>query len=330
MGADILGGRGDNGDLRDFKLLRKSVAVLDADRDTDRNLRGRMAFYPRHAIDLWPFFGCDGGNWAVSGVADQDAAAPAATVLLLRDLPQFEVLMIARHENSAFAGGALVFPGGRVDPGDKLPEWRNFARGLDGDDHVAASQVAAIREAFEEAGVLLARDAKGAFATGERILSINDWRSRIENNDLLFMDLIRRENLVLACDELKLFAHWIAPPGLHRRFDTLFFAAEFPDGQNVLEDGNEATEALWIAPSDALTARASGERKIIFPTACNLGLLGQSASVREVFDYAAVRQIRPVTPTLIKKDGKPFLQIPDDLGYPVIEEPLDMARPDLA
>lgn len=266
----------------------------------------------------------------MSGAPDPDAAAPAATVLLLRDRPKFEVLMISRHEKSAFAGGALVFPGGRLDPGDYLPEWRDVAKGLDDDIHVAASQVAAIREAFEEAGVLLARDASGDIVTGERILTINDWRRRIENDDLLFMDLIKRERLILACDELKLFAHWIAPPGLHRRFDTLFFAAKFPDGQDVLEDGNEATEALWIAPTDALAARASGERKIIFPTACNLGLLNRSASVREVFEYAAVRAIRPVTPTLIKKGGKPFLRIPDDLGYPVIEESLASARPDLA
>jgi 8-oxo-dGTP pyrophosphatase MutT (NUDIX family) len=265
----------------------------------------------------------------MSGVADQDAAAPAATVLLLRDRPQFEVLMIARHERSSFAGGALVFPGGRVDPGDRLPEWRNLAKGLDADDHVASAQVAAIREAFEEAGVLLARDASDEFVSAKRILSINDWRRRVDNGELLFIDLIKRASLTLACDALKLFAHWIAPPGLHRRFDTLFFAARFPDGQCVLEDGNEATEALWIAPSDALAARAEGQRKIIFPTACNLGLLGRSASVQGVFDCAATRRIRPITPTLINKSGRPFLQIPDDLGYPVTEESLASARPDL-
>lgn len=252
--------------------------------------------------------------------------APAATVLLLRDHPTYQVLMIERHEKSAFAGGALVFPGGRVDPGDRDERWCDLADGLDA--ATAAAQVAAIREAFEEAGVLLAREEDGRPICAERVRSMSDWRSRIEKNDLLFLQLMRDERLRLACDELILFAHWIAPPGLHRRFDTLFFAARFPDGQNVLEDGNEATEALWIAPDEALAMRAAGARKIIFPTACNLGLLGRSNSVDEAIAFAQKRRIRPVTPVPIRRNGEIILQIPDDLDYPVVEEPLELARPD--
>lgn len=256
-----------------------------------------------------------------------DTPIPAATVLLLRDAPAFEVLMIARHENSAFAGGALVFPGGRVDRGDHLSDWRDLADGLSPDLQIAASQIAAIREAFEESGVLLATDRTGRLVTGEHTLALNDWRDRIEDNDLLFINLIKSEQLRLACGELHLFSHWIAPPGLHRRFDTLFFAARFPHGQMVIEDGSEATEALWISPAAALDARKTGARKIIFPTACNLSLLGASSNAADVFDFAARRIIRPVTPTVFSRDGKPFLRIPDDLGYPVTEEALDFARP---
>jgi 8-oxo-dGTP pyrophosphatase MutT (NUDIX family) len=247
---------------------------------------------------------------------------------LLRDTPAFEVLMIARHENSAFAGGALVFPGGRVDPGDHLSEWRDLSDGLSVDPRIAAAEIAAIREAFEESGVLLATEQTGELVTGDHTLALNDWRDRVEDNDLLFLDLIKSESLRLACAELRLFSHWIAPPGLHRRFDTLFFAARFPQGQKVIEDGNEATEALWISPHAALEARRTGARKIIFPTACNLGLLGVSTSAEEVFDFAARRIIRPVTPTVFKRDNRPFLRIPDDLGYPFAEEALDFARPD--
>jgi len=254
--------------------------------------------------------------------------APAATVLLLRDDPEFEVLMIARHEKSAFAGGALVFPGGRVDPGDCAPEWSGLSSGLSDDKRIAAAQVASIREAFEEAGILLARETSGDIISAAHTKALNDWRDRIEKNDLLFLDLIRSEKLMLACDALHLFSHWVAPPGLHRRFDTLFFAALFPEGQVVLEDGNEATEALWISPQKALAERAIGARKIIFPTACNLGLLGRSGSAREAFDFAAEREIRPVTPAAVRREGKLFLQIPSDLGYPVTEEALDFARPD--
>ncbi|HNS86405.1 MAG TPA: NUDIX hydrolase [Parvularculaceae bacterium] len=258
----------------------------------------------------------------------QEAPAPAATVLLLRDKPAFEVLMIARHENSAFAGGALVFPGGRVDPGDRLAGWRDLADGLADHPVIAAAQAAAVREAFEEAGVLLAREADGGPVSNERVRSLNEWRQRIEKDDGLFLQLIRDQNLRLACDALCLFAHWIAPPGLHRRFDTLFFAARFPAGQDVREDGNEATEAVWIEPAKALAARQTGERKIIFPTACNLALLGRSKSVDEAVAWAGMRDIRAVMPTAVKRDGKIILQIPEGLGYPTTEEPLDVARPD--
>lgn len=254
-----------------------------------------------------------------------DEPIPAATVILLRDQPAFEVLMIARHEKSAFAGGALVFPGGRVDPGDRDPAWKDYADGLSADARVAAAQIAAIREAYEEAGVLIARDINGAAASGAQALSLSDWRSKVEQNDSVFIDLIRREGLKLACDELHFFSHWVAPPGLHRRFDTLFFAARFPPGQEVLEDGEEATEALWITPDDAIAARSSGARKIIFPTARNLDLLAMSKSVSETFGFARKRPIRPVMPQVISRDGKAFLQIPDDLGYPVTEEPLELA-----
>ncbi|MFZ5616844.1 MAG: NUDIX hydrolase [Pseudomonadota bacterium] len=254
-----------------------------------------------------------------------DEPIPAATVILLRDQPAFQVLMIARHEKSAFAGGALVFPGGRVDPGDGDPAWKEHADGLSADERVAAAQIAAIREAYEEAGVLIARGNNGAVASSEHALSLSNWRSKVEQDDSVFIDLIRREGLKLACDELHLFSHWVAPPGLHRRFDTLFFAARFPPGQEVLEDGEEATEALWIAPKDAIVARSSGARKIIFPTARNLDLLSMSESASEAFEFARRRPIRPVMPQVILRDGKTLLQIPDDLGYPVTEESLDLA-----
>lgn len=260
--------------------------------------------------------------------SNHEEAAPAATVLLLRDEPVFEVLMIARHQKSAFAGGALVFPGGRVDPGDSDLRWRDFASGLSNDARISAAQIAAIREAFEETGILLARDASGAIISAAHTQALNDWRLRIERNDLLFLELIQSERLKLACGELHFFAHWIAPPGLHRRFDTLFFAARFPEGQQVIEDGNEATDALWIEPQQALEARKNGTQKIIFPTACNLALLAASNSVEATFDFAAKREIRPVTPIIIDRGGRPFLQIPEDLSYPVTEEALDFARPD--
>lgn len=254
-----------------------------------------------------------------------DAPIPAATVILLRDEPQFEALMIARAERSSFAGGALVFPGGRVDPGDADPLWPDHSTGLSRDPAMAAAQVAAIREAFEEAGVLLARGPRGALLKADEVAALAPWRANVERDDSLFMALVRRHELVLAADLLTLFAHWIAPPGLHRRFDTLFFAAAFPEGQDVMEDGDEATEALWISPAAALAARASGGRKIIFPTARNIELLGVSRSTADALAHARRRPIRPVMPETRSKDGAVYLTIPDDLGYPVTEEAFETA-----
>jgi len=253
-----------------------------------------------------------------------DAPIPAATVLLLRDAPRFEVLMIERHADIGFAGGALVFPGGRLDPGDSNRAWTEYAAGLDLEH--GAAQVAAAREAFEEVGILLARE-KGErdLIGGARATSLSGRRKAVEQNDALFLEMIRAERLELACDRLRLFARWVAPPGVHKRFDTWFFAAECPVGQQPLEDGDEATEALWIAPEAAIDARTNGTRKIIFPTARNLELLAQSRSVTETFELAGRRPIRPVQPDIVTRDGASYLTIPNDLGYPVTEEALDTA-----
>lgn len=253
-----------------------------------------------------------------------DGPIPAATVLLLRDAPSFEVLMVERHADIGFAGGALVFPGGRIDPGDRNPAWAEHSIGAD--PAMVAAEVAAIREAFEETGILIARQAAARDAPiigGARAEALHDWRKAIEADDARFLEMVRREDLSLACDRLCLFAHWIAPPGLHRRFDTLFFAAACPPGQAARADGNEATEALWISPHEAATARRRGERKIIFPTLCNLRLLGESGSAAEVFASARARRIEAVQPRIETRDGALWLTIPDGLGYPVTEERLD-------
>lgn len=254
--------------------------------------------------------------------AASDAPVPAATVLMLRDQPRFEVLMIERHADIGFAGGALVFPGGRIDHGDRDAAWADHATGLD--PSLAAAQIAAVREAFEEVGILIARErGTDRFIDAARAAALSGHRKAVEKNDALFLELIRDEKLAVACDVLRVFARWTAPPGMHKRFDTWFFATECPPGQEPLEDGDEATETMWIAPQAAIDARAAGARKIIFPTVRNLELLGRSRSAAEAFEFAARRIIRPVQPEVVVRDGVSYLTIPADLGYPVTEEPLD-------
>ena len=256
-----------------------------------------------------------------------DDLVPAATILLLRETSVMEVLMIERHADIGFAGGALVFPGGKIEPGDSASEWATHCDGLDAvpaEEH--GPRVAAIREAFEETGILIARGAEGAFVGDDKTAALDHLRQDVEKDDALFLEMIADHKLRLACDALRLFARWQPPKGVgHRRYHTWFFAAAAPAGQTAREDGNEATEAIWTSPQGALDARDDGARKMIFPTSRNVELLALSASVEDVFANAARRVIEPVEPTVEERDGKNYLTIPEHLGYPVTSEPLESA-----
>lgn len=253
-------------------------------------------------------------------------AVPAATVLLVRDGTQgLEVLMIERHAAIGFAGGALVFPGGKVEAADGDPRWLDHADGLDGlDDLERAARVAAIREAYEEVGMVLARRA-GVMAGGDLAEALSSHRSAIETDASLFLPLIAGAGLRLAADCLSRFARWIPPEGLHKRFDTFFWIAAVPETQTALEDGSEATDAIWTTPAAALAALAAGTRKIIFPTARNLELLGVSPDCASAIAAARSRPAVTVQPAMEHRPEGAFLTIPDGLGYPVLEEALETA-----
>lgn len=251
---------------------------------------------------------------------------PAATIILLRDEPAFEVLMVERHADIAFAGGALVFPGGRIDAGDHHPDWRDHCDGLDEfpqEQH--APRVAALREAFEETGLLIARRDGDLISTDEaRALAL--WRKKIENDDALFLAMIRQENLRLDMRGLQSFARWRpSKEAGHRRYDTWFFVARAPAGQVASPDGGEATEIVWTPPAEALKARDRGERKMIFPTSRNVELLNVSNSTDDVLERSLKRRLRIVEPAIVERNGRMYVTIPDDLGYPITEEALTSA-----
>lgn len=250
-------------------------------------------------------------------------AIPAATILLLRDEPQFEVLMIERHADTPFAGGAIVFPGGRIEASDADPAWRDLC---DGADDVPVEEfgprVAAVREAFEESGILYARRG-GAFLSNQDTAVFDAQRKAVEDDDRLFLDLIKSNDLRLALDALHLFARWEPPHRGHekmRRYHTWFFAAKTPEGQEAREDGNEATEAFWASPGEILASCDAGKRKAIFPTRRNIELLNVSNGAEAVFEFAANRTIDVVQPALVKRAGEMFVTIPEGIGYPVTEE----------
>jgi 8-oxo-dGTP pyrophosphatase MutT (NUDIX family) len=241
----------------------------------------------------------------------------AATILLLRDAPSFEVLMVKRHHQIDFAAGALVFPGGKSHQGDSHPRWRELALGFDDtspDD--AALRIAAIREAYEEAGVLLARDRDGAFYAGE---AAKDVRAAVAEDKVAFIDVVEDLGLKLDLSALTIFARWITPRLMPKRFDTWFYVAHAPLAQQAICDGHEAVDAEWIAPDRALALASSGERKVIFPTRMNLQLLAESADPGDAVARAAARELVTVEPWV---DG-PVLRIQENAGYGPVTEPLD-------
>lgn len=204
---------------------------------------------------------------------------PASTVMVIRDSPPgLEVFMMRRHAASAFAPGFFVFPGGRVDGVDAAAELEPFSPYLD--DRAASAVlgidggglayfVAAIRECFEESGLLLARAADGS-----RPVPADGDRRSVHHGELSLVELCRRDALVLDTAELRYVAHWVTPASERsRRFDTRFFLAPAPSGQPGRHDDAELVASRWITPSHALARGAAGELSIMPPTAANLAFL---------------------------------------------------------
>ncbi|MEQ8747527.1 NUDIX hydrolase [Pyruvatibacter sp.] len=250
---------------------------------------------------------------------------PAATILMLRDGDTgLEVFMVVRHHQIDFASGALVFPGGKLAPGDKEPKVRGLCDGADGlDDTLLALRVGAIREAFEESGVLLARDAGGAVIDGPRLSALEADRPLLDKGELAIGDFLERETLRLACDMLHPYSHWITPKMMPKRFDTHFYLADAPADHVAMHDGSEGVDSVWINPSDALREADEGKRTIIFPTRMNLEKLAESKTVAEAMAAAKARSIVTVEPVVEDVDGTMMLKIPAEAGYSVTQIAID-------
>ncbi|MEM0985661.1 MAG: NUDIX hydrolase [Pseudomonadota bacterium] len=255
----------------------------------------------------------------------------SATILLLRDQPGLEVLMVKRHYEIDFASGALVFPGGKAVAADGAPEW---ASRIDGDfeGDALAARVSAVREAFEEAGVLLARKAtsRGADAplVGQDVTeALSPMRGPIDRGDADFLELMREHDLVLALDRLVHFGHWITPTMMPKRFDTHFYLAATPPNQIAEQDGRETTEAVWLTPQAALDAEAAGTSTIIFPTRMNLKRLAMAADTSGALARFSSLPVPTVLPEVsTDAEGKPCLRIPEVEGYGQTIEPLENVK----
>lgn len=243
---------------------------------------------------------------------------PAATMLLLRDEPEFQVLMVKRHHQIDFASGALVFPGGKPSAGDEAREWADYCKGWSTfDDTQRTLRIAAIREAYEEAGILLADHRDGSPLEDTCDL---ESRKAVERGEREFLDVVRQADLCLRLDRLTDFARWITPAFMKKRFDTHFFVVRAPERQIAACDGYETVDAEWLSPSTALEMGVNGERTIIFPTRLNLQLLAEAASAEECVAQAASRDVVTVLPEVIQRDGKQVLTIPEDAGYGPAQE----------
>jgi 8-oxo-dGTP pyrophosphatase MutT (NUDIX family) len=259
-----------------------------------------------------------------SSQADAPATpVPAGTIILLRDHPEqgLEIFMVVRHHQIDFASGALVFPGGKIDAQDQHPELAAYCDGADADPVLRAVQVGAIREAFEEAGVLLARPAgSSTLVSGERLQSLAGYRQRLHDGSTTLTEVLRREDLRLACDQLTRFAHWITPAFVRRRYDTHFFIAQVARDHVLLHDGHESVDSVWITPQQVLEDAAAGVRTVVFPTLRNIEKLARSSSVADAIQAARRSGVVTVEPwTETRADGT-WLCIPAEAGYPVCAE----------
>jgi 8-oxo-dGTP pyrophosphatase MutT (NUDIX family) len=258
--------------------------------------------------------------------------SPAATLVLLRDRgpSAIEILLLQRHARSKFAAGAYVFAGGKVEADDVPDDVEGFCRGLTA---AAAAErlggalaprealgywVGAIREAFEEVGMLLAYDAAGRFVSfaPDNRERFDSYRSACQAGNPAFFAMLRAERLTLATDRLGYFAHWITPEENPIRFDTRFFAAVAPPGQEPAADGHEIVDVRWLTSAEALAAMRRKEISLRSPTMKNLEVLGEAAgrgaTATDVVAAVGRREVTTIRPRVLTVDGRPQAVLPGD------------------
>jgi 8-oxo-dGTP pyrophosphatase MutT (NUDIX family) len=221
---------------------------------------------------------------------------PAATAVLMREgASEPEVLLLKRHRSSGFVPGAYVFPGGRVDAADRGVEWTGMA------DPPAEYWIAAVREVFEETGVLLARTTAGGSAgDASSDAELESWREQLMQEQTTLGRLLEQRGVQLDASALAYIAHWITPVQEPRRYDTRFFLARLPEGATVRADAREMTDAVWLSPADALARFEAGQLPMVFPTVKTLQLLQVYGSVEEALATFRAQTITPILPRLVR------------------------------
>jgi 8-oxo-dGTP pyrophosphatase MutT (NUDIX family) len=240
-------------------------------------------------------------------------ARPAATIALMRDGDSgLDILLLKRNRSAGFVPGAYVFPGGRVDTADADEEIVSRVDGLDGpaadrrlslptgDPPALAYYLAAVREAFEETGILIGHDSAGvAPATAAQDPEVDALRDELMEDRMGFADVLDRMRCRIDGPALEYIAHWITPEVEPRRFDTRFFAAKVPAEAKVIVDTREMSDAVWLTPAGALERYVQGALPMVFPTIKTLEQLEQYRSVNEALMDLGGQEIPTFMPRLV-------------------------------
>lgn len=253
--------------------------------------------------------------------AEIPEARASATILLARDRADgLELFMLERHVQSEFAGGAFVFPGGTLDEGDRDPALAGLVdgsdalakeMGVDDPDLARALIVCAIRETFEEAGVLLARTTDGEPVQ----LDGPDWqarRSAVDAGEMTATELAGTANIRYAADQLRYWQRWVTPLHSPKRYDTFFFVAHMPEGQAPLHDAVETTDSAWISPREALGRDQNGTFSLVFPTRRTLESVEPHRTAEALWAAALGRPNEVVMPRLLVNGATMKIQVTPD------------------
>jgi 8-oxo-dGTP pyrophosphatase MutT (NUDIX family) len=260
----------------------------------------------------------------------------AVTVILLREKePEgFEVFLLKRHEKSSFMGGNYVYPGGKVDRDDGSIEICSFCKGMTfnetqkilggkiSPEESLSHWVAGIRELFEEAGILFAYDQNGNLFQIKNMdegMELSNYRSLIQKGKMTICQIAKGKNLLFALDQLYYYAHWITPEARPERFDTRFFLARYPSGQEASYDNMETTAEIWITPRKALEENLKGKVILSPPTLKTLEDLARFEAIDDIFKSLIKTEIQPILPILTKISDESFILFPWDPEYEVFQ-----------
>lgn len=251
---------------------------------------------------------------------------PAATIVLLRDSDAgLQVLLMRRNRSAGFVPGAYVFPGGRVDASDAAESVLAYVDGLtvdeaaarlelvDGDPPAIAYYLAALREAFEETGILVGRNVRDEeLATAAEDEHVNSTRDHLMEDRISFAQALEQLECRIDGASVEYLAHWITPEPEPRRYDTRFFAAKVREGATPIVDAREMTDAVWITPDAAVARSDEGTLPMIFPTIKTLEQLRDYGTTDEALASLASRSVRTIMPTMVITESGIRLELDED------------------